>query len=74
MPLCESFCKKVEKYEEVNKEKLAGRISFLGVKSVDWTKAQLDVLSIDEIYREKVINRHPFRQELIRGNSDAKNY
>jgi len=69
-----NYCKKVEECEEVSKEKLVGRISFLGVKSVDWTKAQLEEPLIVEIYRGKEINRHSLYQELIRGDSDVKNY
>jgi len=41
---------------------------------VDWTKAQLEDPSIIEIFRGKEIDRRPLRQELIRGDSDAKNY
>jgi len=76
-PCTESFCnycKKMEECEEVNKEKMVRRISFLGGESVDWTKAQLEDPSIVEIFRGKEIGRRPLRQELIQGDSDAKNY
>jgi len=69
-----NYCKKVEEYEEINKKKIVRRISFLEVESVDWTKAQLEDPLIVEIFRGKEIGRHPLRQELIRGDSDAKNY
>jgi len=76
-PCAESFCnycKKVEECEEINKEKIVGRISFLGDESMDWTKTQLEDPSIVEIFCGKEIDRRPLRQELIRGDSDAKNY
>jgi len=41
---------------------------------VDWTKAQFENSSIVEIFCGKEIGRRPLRQELIQGNSDAKNY
>jgi len=36
----------VEEHEKISKEKLVGRISFLGVESIDWKKAQLEDPSI----------------------------
>jgi len=69
-----NYCRKVEECEEISKEKLVQRISFLGVESIDWKKVQLEDPSILEIYRGKEINKRLLQQELIQRDLDTKNY
>jgi len=58
--------------EKISKEKLVGKISSLGI--LNWKKAQLENPSVLEIYYGKKIGKRPLRQELIRRDSDTKNY